>query len=150
MGIFLKQVLWITVMLFGAMHSALAKECEPIETAEVLKAEQLRLNSQMQNNLDIMSKLLDDQLVYVRNSAVVDTKNSYLNSMQKGATIYEHIEHVNDVVRVYGCVAILTGKGKYDVRIDQKPLNLVLRYHSIWQKSHGQVKLISWQATKVP
>ena len=133
MDIFLKHVLWITVILFGAMRSALAEECESIEAAEVLKAEQLRLNSQMQNNLDIMSKLLDDQLVYVRNSAVVDAKNSYLNT-----------------VRVYGCVAILTGKGKYDVRIDQKPLNLVLRYHSIWQKSHGQVKLISWQATKVP
>ena len=71
MGIFLKQVLWITVMLFGAMHSALAEECEPIEAAEVLKAEQLRLNSQMQNNLDITSKLLDDQLVYVRQGARV-------------------------------------------------------------------------------
>ena len=150
MDIFLKHVLWITVIFFGAMHSVLAEECELIEAAEVLQSEQLRLNSQMQNNLDMMSKLLDEQLVYVRNSAVVDSKNSYLNSMRKGDTVYEYIEHVNDAVRVYGCVAILTGKGRYDVRIGQKPLNLVLRYHSIWQKSHGQVKLISWQATKVP
>jgi hypothetical protein len=34
MGIFLKHVLWITVILFGAMRSALAEECESIEAAD--------------------------------------------------------------------------------------------------------------------
>jgi hypothetical protein len=132
------------------MQAVWANDCEPMDAAEVLQAEQLRLASQMQNNLETMSNLLDDKLVYVRNSGVVDTKSSYIDSMRKGETVYEYIDHVNDAVRVYGCIAILTGKGKYDVRIGQKPLNLMLRYHSIWQKSHGQVRLVSWQATKLP
>jgi len=45
----------------------------------------------------------------VRNSGVVDSKSSYLDSMRKGHTIYELIEHTNDSVRIHGCVAILTG-----------------------------------------
>ena len=97
-----------------------------------------------------MSELLDEGLVYVRNSCVVDSKSSYLDSMRKGQTIYDLIEHTNDSVRINGCVAILTGLGKYDVRIAQKPLNLLLRYYSIWRKSQGKVKMISLQATKVP
>jgi len=150
MDTFLKRVLCMGSILLCAMQAVWANDCEPIDTAEVLQAEQLRLASQMQNNLDAMSNLLDEKLVYVRNSGVVDTKLSYIDSMRKGDTVYEYIEHVNDAVRVYGCVAILTGKGKYDVRIGQKPLNLMLRYHSIWQKSHGQVRLVSWQATRLP
>jgi hypothetical protein len=146
----LKRVLCMGGIFVCAMQAVRADVCEPIDTAEVLQAEQLRLASQMQNNLDTMSKLLDDKLVYVRNSGVVDTKLSYIDSMRKGDTVYENIEHSNDAVRVYGCVAILTGKGKYDVLIGQKPLKLMLRYHSIWQKSHGQVRLVSWQATRLP
>jgi len=146
----IKRVLCLVSIFVCSMQAVWANDCEPMDAAEVLQAEQLRLASQMQNNLETMSNLLDDKLVYVRNSGVVDTKSSYIDSMRKGETVYEYIDHVNDAVRVYGCIAILTGKGKYDVRIGQKPLNLMLRYHSIWQKSHGQVRLVSWQATKLP
>jgi hypothetical protein len=95
----------------------------------------------MKNDLDMMSALLDEDLVYVRNSAVVDTKASYLDSMRRGETIYDIIEHTNDSVRLFGCVAILSGQGRYDVRIAGKPLKLMLRYHSIWQKKTKQAEL---------
>ena len=138
------------VLCIGGIEPALSQECAPLDAAEVLQAEQQRLSAQMKNDLDTMAQLLDDELVYVRNSAVVDSKTSYLDSMRKGDTVYEFIEHSNDSVRIYGCVAILTGKGKYDVRIGQKPLKLMLRYHSVWQKTKGQLRMVSWQATRMP
>lgn len=140
----------LTAIFMFVVQPAAASECEMLDAAEVLQAEQTRLSSQVQNNSDNMSELLDTQLVYVRNSGVVDSKTSYLNSMRTGDTVYEFIEHTNDAVRIYGCVAILTGVGRYDVRIGQKPLKLMLRYHSIWHQQNGQLKLISWQATKMP
>jgi len=138
------------VLCMGDLRPALSQECVPPDAAEVLQAEQQRLSAQMKNDLDTMAQLLDDELVYVRNSAVVDSKTSYLDSMRKGDTVYEFIEHSNDSVRIYGCVAILTGQGKYDVRIGQKPLKLMLRYHSVWQKTKGQLRMVSWQATRMP
>ena len=138
------------VLCVGGMSPALSQACAPLDTAEVLQEEQQRLSAQMKNDLDTMAQLLDDELIYIRNSAVVDSKASYLDSMRKGDTVYEFIEHSNDSVRIYDCMAILTGQGKYDVRIGQKPLKLILRYHSIWQKNKGQLRMVSWQATKVP
>ena len=140
----------MVVLCIGGLGPALAQECSPPDAAEVWHAEQQRLSAQMKNDLDTMAQLLDDELVYVRNSAVVDSKTSYLDSMRKGDTVYEFIEHSNDSVRIYGCVAILTGQGKYDVRIGQKPLKLMLRYHSVWQKTKGQLRMVSWQATRMP
>ena len=133
-----------------ASHPVLAADCEPLAVDEVLQAENLRLSSQMKNDLDTMSALLDEDLVYVRNSAVVDTKASYLDSMRRGETVYEIIEHTNDAVRLFGCVAILSGQGRYDVRIAGKPLKLMLRYHSVWQKKQNKLSFVSWQATRVP
>ena len=138
------------VLCVGGMSPALSQACASLDTAEVLQAEQQRLSAQMKNDLDTMAQLLDDELIYIRNSAIVDSKASFLDSMRKGDTVYEFIEHSNDSVRIYDCMAILTGQGKYDVRIGQKPLKLILRYHSIWQKNKGQLRMVSWQATKVP
>ena len=150
MNRFSRQLLKMAVLFLVTTQGALAGPCEATDAKEVLQAEQSRLSAQMQNNLDTMAQLLDEQLVYVRNSGVVDSKSSYIDSMRNGNTVYELIEHANDSVRVFGCVAILTGLGKYDVKIGQMPLNLILRYHSIWHKHDGQWKLVSWQATKVP
>jgi len=146
----IKHCILMIVLCMGGLGPALSQECVPPDAAEVLQAEQQRLSAQMKNDLDTMAQLLDDELVYVRNSAVVDSKTSYLDSMRKGDTVYEFIEHSNDSVRIYGCVAILTGQGKYDVRIGQKPLKLMLRYHSVWQKTKGQLRMVSWQATRMP
>ena len=139
------------IVLFAICLSnpILAEDCDSLTVDEVLQAENLRLSSQMKNDLDMMSVLLDEELVYVRNSAVVDTKTSYLDSMRRGDTIYDIIEHTNDSVRLFGCVVILSGQGRYDVRIASKPLKLVLRYHSIWQKKKNGLSFISWQATRV-
>ncbi len=146
----MKQIIQSFILCLICLHPFVSYACEPIAEAEVLQAEQKRLAAQMKNDLDTMAQLLDDELVYVRNSAVVDSKASYLDSMRKGDTVYEFIEHANDSVRIYGCVAILTGQGKYDVRIGQKPLKLMLRYHSVWQKTKGQLRMVSWQATRMP
>ena len=97
-----------------------------------------------------MSDLLDDDLVYVRNSAVADNKVSYLDSMRRGQTVYKSIEHTNDSIRIFECVAILSGQGRYDVQIAGRPLKLLLRYHGIWQKKQNKLKFVSWQATRVP
>ena len=140
----------IALLANCASYPVLATECEPLTGEEVLQVENLRLLSQMKNDLDMMSALLDENLVYVRNSAVVDTKASYLDSMRRGETIYDLIEHTNDSVRLFGCVAILSGQGRYDVRIAGKPLKLMLRYHSIWQKKQNKLSFVSWQATRVP
>ena len=100
------------VLCVGGMSPALSQACAPLDTAEVLQAEQQRLSAQMKNDLDTMAQLLDDELIYIRNSAIVDSKASFLDSMRKGDTVYEFIEHSNDSVRIYDCMAILTGQGK--------------------------------------
>jgi hypothetical protein len=88
--------------------------------------------------------------VYVHSSSVVDTKQSYIDSMRSGAVVYKVMTQTNVEVRTFGCIAILTGNGKYDVRVNGKDLTVPLRFHSVWKKSDGALQYVSWQSTRIP
>jgi hypothetical protein len=53
-------------------------------------------------------------------------------------------------VRTYGCLAIITGLGNFDVTVDGKDISVEIRFHSVWAKRAAGVQFVSWEATRVP
>ena len=81
---------------------------------------------------------------------MVDNKQSYIESMRSGKVVYKVMRRSDVQVRTFGCIAILTGYGNYDVTVNDKDVNVLLRFHSIWQKKDGMMQYISWQSTRIP
>ena len=143
---------WLTILvvaLFTSM-SAWAGSCDNITADEALKAEDARYAAQMSNDFAAMEKLFSPDLVYTHTSSVVDNKQTYIESMRSGAVAYKVMRRSDVQVRTFGCIAILTGNGNFDVRVNDKDLNVLLRFHSIWQKKDGVVQYVSWQSTRIP
>jgi hypothetical protein len=129
---------------------ALAATCDNVTADEALKAEDARYAAQMSNDFATMDKLFSPDLVYTHTSAVVDNKQSYIDSMRSGKVVYKVMRRSDVQVRTFGCIAILTGNGNYDVTVNAKDVNVLLRFHSIWQKKDGMMQYISWQSTRIP
>ena len=129
---------------------ALAATCDNVTADEALKAEDARYAAQMSNDFATMDKLFSPDLVYTHTSAVVDNKQSYIESMRSGKVVYKVMRRSDVQVRTFGCIAILTGNGNYDVTVNDKDVNVLLRFHSIWQKKDGMMQYISWQSTRIP
>lgn len=129
---------------------ALADSCEPVSADEALNAERMRHAAQTSGDFAAMEKIFSPDLVYVHSSSVVDTKQSYIESMRSGAVVYKVMTQTDVEVRTFGCVAILTGNGKYDVRVNGKDVTVPLRFHSVWKKSDGAMQYVSWQSTRIP
>jgi hypothetical protein len=127
-----------------------AASCDPLGADEVLKAEDARYAAQTSNDFAAMDKLFAADLVYVHSSAVVDTKQSYIESMRSGAVQYKVMRRADVVVRSFGCVAVITGNGNYDVSVNGKDMNVQLRFHSVWHKADGKLQFVSWQSTRIP
>lgn len=127
-----------------------ANNCTPVSADEVHKIEDARYAAQMNDDFAAMDKLFADDLVYTHSSALVDTKQSYIESMRSGAVKYITMRRSDVAVRTFGCVAILTGLGNYDVRVNGKEMSVEIRFHSIWAKRDGELQFISWQATRTP
>lgn len=144
-----RLLLTVMVGLCGGPF-AMADSCEPVSADEALNAEKMRHAAQTSGDFAAMEKIFSPDLVYVHSSSVVDTKQSYIESMRSGAVVYKVMTQTDVEVRTFGCVAILTGNGKYDVRVNGKDVTVPLRFHSVWKKSDGALQYVSWQSTRIP
>lgn len=140
-------------LLFGALVSASARaeECSGAITAEeAQRAEDARYAAQTGDDFAALERLLGDDLVYIHSSALVDSKASYIESLRNGQVKYRTMKRSDVKIRTYGCVAIITGLGNFDVTVKGQDLSVEIRFHSIWAKRGNGVQFISWEATRTP
>jgi ketosteroid isomerase-like protein len=130
---------------------ASAAQCEgSITENEALKAEDARYAAQTSNDFAAMAQLFADDLVYVHSSGTVDSKDSYIERQRSNALRYRAMRRSDVKVRVYGCVAIITGAGNFDVTVNGKDSSVSLLFHSIWAKTDSGVRFVSWESTPAP
>jgi len=119
-----------------------------ITVEEALQAEDARFKAQMSGDGAAMKKLFGDDLVYVHSSTVVDTKQSFIESITSGNVKYRSMNRGESKVRTYGGVAIVSGSAKFEVTVKGENRTLDLLYHAVWAKRIAGTQFISWQATK--
>lgn len=142
--------------LFGCLilgltvSGAKAADCDGAITAdEALKAEDARYAAQTSSDFAAMDRLFGDDLIYVHSTAAVDGKASYIEKQR--ASLHYRVMKSSDVkVRVFGCLAIITGQGDYEVTVDGKDTTPHLRFTAIWAKRGPNVQFVSWESTAIP
>ena len=88
--------------------------------------------------------------MYVHSSTVQDTKASFIESLRSGKVVYRSMERSNTKVRIFGTVAIITGKAIFEVTARGRDKTLDLLFHSVWVKRDSGLQFVSWQATLLP
>jgi hypothetical protein len=121
-----------------------------LSAEEALKAEEARYAAQLSNDFAAMGRMFADELVYIHSSTTVDTKASFIESMRSGAVRYRKMTRGDVKVRTYGCIAIISGRGTFEVTARGQDLKLELLFHAVWAKRAGGTQFVSWQATRLP
>ena len=102
-----------------------------ITSDEAAEAEDARYAAQTARDFAAMERLFADELVYVHSSGDVDGKAGYIEAQRSGARRYRAMRRSDVAVRVYGCVAIITGKGQIDVSVQGDDRSVRITFHSI-------------------
>jgi ketosteroid isomerase-like protein len=146
----LRNTFFACLTLGAMIAGAKAAECDGAITAdEALKAEDARYAAQTKSDFDALERLYGDDLVYVHSSAVVDSKASYIDRQRSG--LHYHVIRPSDVkVRVFGCLAIITGRGDYEVTQNGQDSSPHLLFTAIWAKRGPNVQFVSWESTPIP
>jgi len=121
-----------------------------VTVADALQAEDARYEAQIDCDFDALDKLLGKDLVYIHSSTVQDTKASFIESLRSEKVSYHSMERSNTKVRIFGNVAIITGKGVFEVTARGRDKTLNLLFHSVWVKRDSGLQFVSWQATLLP
>ncbi|MGD2139515.1 MAG: nuclear transport factor 2 family protein [Burkholderiales bacterium] len=121
-----------------------------ISVADALQAEDARYEAQIDCDFDSLDTLLARDLVYIHSSTVQDTKASFIESLRSGKVSYHSMERSNTKVRIFGNIAIITGRADFEVTTRGRDKTLNLLFHSVWVKRDSGLQFVSWQATRLP
>ena len=130
--------------------AGLAADCKPINPSEVMRAELQRYEAQTQDDFVAMESMIGDDLVYIHSSSVVDDKKAYIDAMRAGAVKYRTMRLLDSQIRIYDCIAVMTGTARFEVTVKGTDLTVDLRFTEAWAKRGNDLQFVSWQATRIP
>jgi ketosteroid isomerase-like protein len=132
-----------------ASHAQVTAATTAVEK-EVRAVEAARIAATTANDFDALDRLLADDLTYTHSNAQLDTKSQFLETLRSGRTRYRVIEPSDVQVRVYGSVAVLTGRARVSVVTNNQPNEILLRFTSAWAQRDGRWQFVAWQSTRIP
>jgi ketosteroid isomerase-like protein len=115
---------------------------------EILAADDRRFAAMVQGGQAALDGLLADDLTYTHSTGQMETKAQFLASLKAGKLRYLSAESADREVRLYGDVAVVTGRATVKASTEGKELLLPLRFTEVWVKRGGGWKLAAWQSTR--
>ena len=123
----------------------------PKSAEPALEADKLRRAAMISADIDKISSLVTDDLVYTHSSGKVDDKKSLLDAIRSGSLDYEKIEPRNTVVRAKGGTVVVTGIVSITVKAPDGLKSFDARFTAVHMRSKdGNWQLMAWQTTRLP
>ena len=117
---------------------------------EIIGLDRRRMELMCQRDVQALRDLLADDLVYTHSSAKVDTKQSLLDAMESGSTVYTSIEPSDVQAQALGDAVVLTGVARISVTSNGRPLDFRVRFTDVYANRDGRWQMVAWQSTRLP
>jgi ketosteroid isomerase-like protein len=117
---------------------------------EILALEDKRLSAMIARDFKALEAMVHEQLAYTHSSGVVDGKASWLESMRSGKVKYKSASCTERKVRLFGDVALTTGRASIEADIGGQAKSLRLLFLNAWVKTPQGWKFVAWQSTPMP
>lgn len=131
-------------LIFFAANAQSKQEKNVADAVEVLRKAMVDGDSIM------LDKLTVEQLSYGHSGGHVDTKKEFVHKLTSGGSDFVTIELTEQTISVSNKVAIVRHKLNAQTNDNGKPGTVHLSVLLVWQKHHGDWKLLARQAVKMP
>lgn len=95
-----------------------------------------------------IERITSPGLIYSHSDGVIDTQAAFLKRL-KGASNYQAIDFSRMEVKLFGDVAILTARARFQVLADGKQIDNDLAYTHVYQKTNGKWVMIAHQSARM-
>ena len=115
----------------------------------IIDLDKKRMNAMAQKDVETLKKVLCKGLVYTHSSARQDTKQSLIDGMESGTTVYTSVVPSEVKAQDLGIAVVLTGLAAISVNSKGKPNSFRVRFTDVWENQNGTWRMIAWQSTKI-
>ena len=116
----------------------------------IIELDQKRMTAMAQKDVAALKNMLCKGLVYTHSSGRQDTKQSLLDGMESGTTVYTSMEPSDVKAQDFGNVVVLTGVAAISVNSRGKPNSFRVRFTDVYENQNGTWRMVTWQSTKLP
>jgi len=118
---------------------------------QILERERALYRAQIAGDVEALTPMLDDGLVYIHSTGVGETKQEYLAGVADGLYEYGSIESRDTRLQVFADVAILNGLVDMTVSAHGAAKRLIhLVFCLVWIRQDDTWRLDFRQATRIP
>ena len=114
-----------------------------------ISLEQARWAAMIAGDVTVLAPLLDDEMTWTHANGHLDDKHGFLSRLSGGGVRYLTVERTEEMVRVVGPVAVVTGLADMTVIIGEERKALSNRYTATWVGRDKQWRLFAWHSTPV-
>lgn len=125
----------------GGNHGAEMKQIEQLEN-------QWR-DAILASDTATVASMLADDYVGIGPNGTISTKAEDLAARSSGQQTYARLELEDRKIRIFGTTAVVTSKVKVQGTYGGMPLLGEYRYTRVWDLSHGQWHIVSFEANRI-
>ncbi len=136
------------VLLVLVSFAANAARADPID--EVLAAQATRIEATLNADVAELDECYAEDLVYAHSDGRVDDRGMLLAGIATGRVDYQKIDIIEQGVRVYDGVAVITGRADFLVVVAGDQVNeMTLSFTSVYVQNDGRWQFASWHSSRV-
>jgi ketosteroid isomerase-like protein len=116
----------------------------------IIDLDRQRMNAMAQKDVAALKNMICKGLVYTHSSGRQDTKESLLEGMESGSTVYTSMVPSEVKAQDLGNAVVLTGVAAISVDSKGKANSFRVRFTDVYENQNGTWRMITWQSTKLP
>ena len=116
----------------------------------IIELDKKRMTATVQKDVATLNELLSDDLVYTHSSARQDTKQSLIDAMVSGKTVYTGLVPSEVKAQDCGDAVVLTGVARISVNSNGNAIKFGVRFTDVYANKGGRWQMVTWQSTKLP
>ena len=116
----------------------------------IIDLDKKRMTAMAQKDVAALKNMLCKSLVYTHSSGRQDTKQSLIDGMESGTTVYTSMVPSDVKAQDLGNAVVLTGVAAISVNSGGKPNSFRVRFTDVYENQNGTWRMVTWQSTKLP
>jgi len=114
-----------------------------IEKKDIEKMEHLLIEGIKSSNLDLLNKVMHEDLLGIGSNGQIITKEMDLNSHREGTMVVEELKSTINNIQIIGDTAIVIITYDTKGKMLGNPISGRFRYNRIWKKIDNELKIIA-------
>jgi hypothetical protein len=116
----------------------------------IIDLDKKRMTAMAQKDVAALKNMLCKTLIYTHSTGRQDTKQSLIEGMESGTTVYTSMVPSDVKAQDLGNAVVLTGVAAISVNSKGKPNSFRVRFTDVYENQNGTWRMVTWQSTKLP